>query len=203
VFAMLPTGEGLMSKIGVNTGGYQTSWLAGAYDPRKALGPRTQSLVQSSIEHIYADFIGKVSKTRKIELAKVDELAQGRIWTGAQAADHKLIDRLGSFSDSIEEARTRVAKLDGAKSSSKELPIKYVGPKTSPIEKFVQKFMGQIGWFSAESVATPTWSVLSGFSGVDALMLNTLGQDLSWLQTVIDKKQPFGAAAHCLCNVLP
>jgi hypothetical protein len=44
---------------------------------------------------------------------------------------------------------------------------------------------------------------MSGHSGLDALLLNTLGQDLSWLQTVIEKKQPFGAAAHCLCNVSP
>jgi protease-4 len=202
VFAMLPTGEGLMSKIGVNTGGYQTSWLAGAYDPRKALDPRMQSLVQSSVEHIYNDFIGKVSQTRKLELAKADDLAQGRIWTGAQAVDHKLIDRLGSFSDAVEEARARVSKLDGL-SSSKELPIKYVGRKISPIEKFVQKFMGHLGWLAGESNAIPTWSVMSAHSGPDALLLNTLGQDLSWLQTVIEKKQPFGAAAHCLCNVFP
>jgi len=189
----------LMSKIGVNTGGYQTSWLAGAYDPRKALDPRMQSLVQSSVEHIYADFIGKVSDSRKLELAKVDVLAQGRIWTGAQAADHKLIDRLGSFSDAVEEARARVSKLDGA-SSSKELPIKYVGRKISSIEKFVQKFMGQSGWLAGESNAIPTWSVISAHTGPDALLLNALGQDLSWLQTVIEKKQPFGAAAHCLCG---
>ena len=203
VFAMLPTGEGLMSKIGVNTGGYQTSWLAGAYDPRKALDPRMQALVQSSIEHIYADFIGKVSATRKLELAKVDDLAQGRIWTGAQAVDHKLIDRLGSFSDAVDEARARVAKLEGAKSSDKELPIKYVGSKTSPFERFAQKFMGQFGWLAGEVIDLPTWSVMSGHSGPDALLLNTLGQDLAWLQTVIEKKQPFGAAAHCLCNVAP
>ena len=44
---------------------------------------------------------------------------------------------------------------------------------------------------------------MAGHSGSDALLLNTLGQDLAWLQTVIEKKQPFGAAAHCLCNVAP
>jgi hypothetical protein len=114
-----------------------------------------------------------------------------------------LIDRLGSFSDAVEEARARVAKLEGAKSNYKELPIKYVGRKISPIEKFVQKFMGQLGWLAGESNAIPTWSVMSAHSGPDALLLNTLGQDLSWLQTVIEKKQPFGAAAHCLCNVSP
>ena len=203
VFAMLPTGEGLMSKIGVNTGGYQTSWLAGAYDPRKALDPRMQSLVQSSIENIYADFIGKVSQSRKIDLAQVDDLAQGRIWTGAQAVEHKLIDKLGSFADAVEAARALVAQLDGANSSDKVLPFKYVGPKTSPFERFAQKFMGQFGWLAGESMAIPEWRVMSGHAGPDALLLNTLGQDLAWLQTVIEKKQPFGAAAHCLCNVSP
>jgi protease-4 len=203
VFAMLPTGEGLMSKIGVNTGGYQTSWLAGAYDPRKALDPRMQSLVQSSIENIYADFIGKVSQSRKIDLAQVDDLAQGRIWTGAQAVEHKLIDKLGSFADAVEAARALAAQLDGANSSDKVLPFKYVGPKTSPFERFAQKFMGQFGWLAGESMAIPEWRVMSGHAGPDALLLNTLGQDLAWLQTVIEKKQPFGAAAHCLCNVSP
>ena len=203
VFALLPTGEGLMGKIGVNTGGYQTTWLAGAYDPRKALDPRMQSLVQTSIEHIYADFIGKVSQARKLELAQVDNLAQGRIWTGAQAANHKIIDRLGSFSDAVEEARMRVAKIDGEKSGGKELPIRYVGPKTSPLEKFAQKFLGQLGWHVGESMAFPSWTVMSGLNGADSLLLNSLGQDLTWLQTVLEKKQVFGAAAHCMCNVLP
>jgi hypothetical protein len=103
----------------------------------------------------------------------------------------------------VQEARARVAELEGAKSSDKELPIKYVGPKTSPFERFAQKFFGQFGWLAGDSMVIPTWSVMSGHSGSDALLLNTLGQDLAWLQTVIEKKQPFGAAAHCLCNVLP
>jgi protease-4 len=162
-----------------------------------------QSLVQSSIENIYSDFIAKVSQTRKIDLAQVDDLAQGRIWTGAQAVEHKLIDKLGSFSDAVEEARARVAQLDGAKSSDKELPFKYVGPKTSPFERFAQKFMGQFGGSAGESMAIPAWRVMSGHSGPDAFLLNALGQDLAWLQAVIEKKQPFGAAAHCLCNVVP
>ena len=204
VFAMLPTGEGLMSKIGVNTGGYKTTWLAGAYDPKKALDPRMQTLVQSSIENIYADFIGKVAKTRKLDVAKVDELAQGRIWTGAQAEQHKLIDRLGNFNDAIEEARNRVAKLEGqSPASAKDMPFKYAGPKKSPIEKIAQKFLGQVGWTSNEHSGLSDWVQLTGLLGSDAVLLQTLGQDLSWLQSVLAKKQPFGAAAHCLCEITP
>lgn len=204
VFAMLPTGEGLMSKVGVNTGGYKTTWLAGAYDPRKALDPRMQTLVQSSIENIYADFIGKVSKMRKLDVAKVDELAQGRIWTGAQAEQHQLVDRLGSFNDAIEEARKRVAKLDGqSEASARDMPFKYVGPKKSPLEKIAQKFMGQVGWDSNSHVGLADWVQLTGLVGNDAVLLQTLGQDLSWLRSVLVKKQPFGAAAHCLCDIAP
>lgn len=204
VFAMLPTGEGLMSKIGVNTGGYKTTWLAGAYDPRNALDPRLQTLVQSSIENIYADFIGKVSSTRKLDLAKVDELAQGRIWTGAQAEQHKLVDRLGGFSDAIEEARQRVAKLEGqSEATAKDMPYKYVGPKKSPFEKIAQKFMGQLGLSGSEHAGLSEWVQLTGLVGSDALLIQSLGQDLSWLQSVIAKKQPFGAVAHCLCEINP
>ena len=204
VFAMLPTGEGLMNKIGVNTGGYQTTWLAGAYDPRKSLDPRIQTLVQSSIEHIYTEFIGKVSKARGLELAKVDELAQGRIWTGTQAAQHKLVDRLGSFSDAVAEARQRAAKLDSATgASAKELPIRYMGPKTSPVERLIQKFLVQIGVESEGKVLPTQFSALHGLTGADSVLFNSVAQDLSWLQDVIAKKQAFGAAAHCLCDVRP
>jgi hypothetical protein len=44
---------------------------------------------------------------------------------------------------------------------------------------------------------------LTGLVGSEAVLLQTLGQDLSWLQTVIAKQQPFGAAAHCLCEMTP
>lgn len=203
VFALLPTGEGLMNKIGINTGGYQTSWLSGGYDPRKALDPRVQSLVQSSVSHIYSDFIGKVAQTRKLGLAETDALSQGRVWTGAQAFDKKLIDRLGSFSDAVEVARALVLKSDVVDSKGKELPIKYVGPKTSRFDRLAQRLIGHLGLMSNESNAASSWSVVSGHFGSDALLLKDLGQDLAWLQTVIEKKQPFGAVAHCLCNVLP
>jgi protease-4 len=161
-------------------------------------------MVQSSIENIYTDFIGKVSQTRKLDLAKVDELAQGRIWTGAQAAQHQLVDRLGSFSDAIQEARQRVAKLEGqTEASAKDMPFKYAGPKKSAFEKIAQKFIGQIGSTEADQSGLSQWVQLTGLVGSEAVLLQTLGQDLSWLQTVIAKQQPFGAAAHCLCEMTP
>jgi protease-4 len=179
VFAMLPTAEGLMSKIGVNTGGYKTTWLAGAYDPRKALEPRVQQLVQTSIDHVYANFIGQVSKARGITTEQADQLAQGRIWTGAQAAEHRLVDRLGSFNDAVNEARQQVAKLDASSSKSKaELPIRYVGPKKSPIDKLLQKLVGQVSGLLGEDMRVVALSQWLVFQDVDTAGLTSMGKDL-------------------------
>jgi hypothetical protein len=111
---------------------------------------------------------------------------------------------LGSFSDAIQEARQRVAKLEGqTEASAKDMPFKYAGPKKSAFERIAQKLIGQMGWTVAENAGLSQWVQLTGLVGSDAVLLQTLGQDLSWLQSVISKQQPFGAAAHCLCEVKP
>ena len=197
VFAMLPTGEGLMRKLGVNTGGYRTTWLAGAYDPRKALDPRVQALVQSGVGHIYADFIGKAAQARKLEVAQVDELAQGRIWTGEQAQAHRLVDRIGNFNDAVEAARALVGKSAG---TDKPLPIRYWGPKVSLWQAWVQRYLtpaaAHLGW----GVGPSEFTLFPGLSGgVNA----EVAADFIWLQALLDQAQPYTAAAHCLCQITP
>ena len=208
VFAMLPTGKGLMGKVGIHTGGYRTTWLAGAYDPRLTLDPRMQALAQSSVEHIYSDFLAKVAHTRQLDVASVDTLAQGRIWTGEQAHARKLVDRLGSFDDAVDEARTRVAAQAGAKTGAKAgdapLPIRYLGPKPSVLEAYAQKYLPQ--WAGAMVIAQGQWPMAAAVvaaSGNDADVLGAIGQDLQWLQGVLAQRQPFGAVAHCLCQMEP
>ncbi len=197
VFAMLPTGEGLMRKLGVNTGGYRTTWLAGAYDPRKALDPRFQALVQSGVEHIYTDFIGKAAQARKLDLAQVDALAQGRIWTGAQAQAHGLVDHVGSFNDAVEAARELVGKSTG---TDKPLPIRYWGPQVSKVQSWVQRYLIQVavhlGWGVAQSEFAP-------FTGLPKGVNAAVAADFVWLKALLDQAQPYGAAAHCLCQITP
>ena len=204
VFAMLPTAEGLMNKVGVSTGGYKTTWLAGSYDPRKALDPRVQQLMQASIDHVYDDFIGKVSKVRSMSPEQADGLAQGRIWTGAQAAEHRLVDRLGSFNDAVIEARQQVAKLDPSADKSKlELPIRYVGPKKSPIEKLAQKLMGQAMGVLGDEARLLVLSQGLTLQGLNTAAFNAMGQDWLWLKDVMDNPHAMGVAAHCLCDISP
>ena len=205
VFAILPTGKGLMGKAGIHTGGYRTTWLAGAYDPRLALDPRVQALAQSSVEHIYSDFIAKVAQTRGLDVARVDTLAQGRIWTGAQAYERKLVDRVGSFDDAVDQARQRVAKRKGFDAlSAAALPIRYLGAKPTALEAFVQKVVPRwVGVADAARVHLPLGGAALAAAGGEAGALAAIGQDLQWLQAVLAQRQPFGAVAHCLCQLGP
>jgi protease-4 len=110
VFGMLPTAQGLMDKLSVGTGGHATTWLANGYDPRRPLDPRFEQLVQSAIGRIYADFTAKAAAARKTTPDKIDAVAQGRVWTGAQALERGLIDRTGGWTDALKAAAAR-AKL--------------------------------------------------------------------------------------------
>jgi protease-4 len=183
-----------MRKLGVNTGGYRTTWLAGAYDPRKSLDPRVQALVQSGVAHLYADFIGKAAQARKLEVAQVDELAQGRIWTGEQAQAHRLVDRIGNFNDAVEAARQLAGKSVGTDLS---LPIRYWGPKISKVQGWVQRYLLQgaahIGWGLGTSELTP----FTGLPGVNTL----LAEDFIWLKELLDQARPYTAVTHCLCQI--
>ncbi|MEI6737158.1 MAG: signal peptide peptidase SppA, partial [Pseudomonadota bacterium] len=112
VFGMLPTGEKAMEKLSLHTGGYNTNWLGTAmYDPRRPLDPRIAELVKMGIDRIYTDFTTKAAVARKTTQEKINEIAQGRVWTGAQAKERGLIDRTGRFADAVKAATTR-AKLD-------------------------------------------------------------------------------------------
>ena len=85
-------------------------------DMRRPLDPRFGELVQSSIDHIYADFTAR-SRGAQDDAEKIDAVAQGRVWTGAQANERGLVDRLGQLRRCAPSAATR-AKLDKTGSST-------------------------------------------------------------------------------------
>ena len=114
VFGLLPTADKALDKLGVHVDGVTTTWLGRAGDRhgdrRLPLDPRYAQVVQSTIDHIYADFTTRVAQARKTTPEKIDTVAQGRVWTGAQALSNGLVDRLGSYGDALDAAATR-AKL--------------------------------------------------------------------------------------------
>ncbi|MBC7939691.1 MAG: signal peptide peptidase SppA, partial [Chitinophagaceae bacterium] len=113
VVAILPNAQGALDKVGLRTGGYTTTWLTDAVDPRRALDPRVATLVQASIDHVYSDFTGHAAEARKTTRQKIDEVGQGRVWTGQQALERGLVDRTGSYVDALAAAAKRAKLTDG------------------------------------------------------------------------------------------
>jgi protease-4 len=111
IFGVIPTFENALAMIGVTTDGVKLTPLAGQPDVLGGFTPETDAVIQASIEHGYAQFLSHVAKARKLPVARVNEIAQGRVWTGGMARQLGLVDRFGTLDDAIAEAARR-AKLD-------------------------------------------------------------------------------------------
>lgn len=111
VFAMIANTENLFGqKLGL---GYETvnlGEMAEIWRPDQALSPAQDMMMQKAVNDIYEDFIGIVSEGRKIEKAAVNDLAQGRVYSGKDALKLKLIDGLGGINRALLSA-SRMAKI--------------------------------------------------------------------------------------------
>lgn len=188
VITLFPTFEGLMDKLGIHQGGYATTWLKSAGDLRKAPDPRFEKLMETYIHSTYQTFLGHVSKARKMPVEKVNEVAQGRVWTGQQALDRGLVDALGSLQDAVNAAK-QLAKLpDGAS-------VRYIENEESEYDWFLQKLMGTQLFADLQS-SLPESLVPT----VLQPELKQLQHETTRLQRLIKPEQPFNAVVHCLCE---
>jgi protease-4 len=104
IFAMFPTFQRTLEKVGVHSDGVGTTALSGEFRGDRALGEMSRDILQQSIEHEYRQFIGRVAKARGKDVETIDGIAQGRVWAGADAKDLGLVDELGGLQDAIELA---------------------------------------------------------------------------------------------------
>jgi protease-4 len=114
IFGILPTFERALAKIGVTSDGVRTTALSGQPDIFGGTTPEFDAVLQAGIENGYRQFLTRVSDARRLPIARVDQIAQGRVWDGGTARQIGLVDRFGGLSDAIAEA-AKQAKLDPAK----------------------------------------------------------------------------------------
>ncbi|HXW09259.1 MAG TPA: signal peptide peptidase SppA [Steroidobacteraceae bacterium] len=104
IFAMFPTFQRSLERLGVHVDGVGTTALSGEFSPVRPMSDATRDVLQQSIDHEYERFITLVAKSRKKEVAAVDRIAQGRVWSGADAKRLGLVDQLGGPEEAIELA---------------------------------------------------------------------------------------------------
>jgi protease-4 len=113
VFGVLPSFEGAMTKLGLGADGVKTTPLSGEPDILRGPSPEADRLLQMGVDGTYRRFLALVSAARKMPVADVDKIAQGRIWDGGTARQLRLVDQFGGLDDAIREAARR-AKVDPA-----------------------------------------------------------------------------------------
>lgn len=111
VFGILPTFEGTLASVGVQSDGIGTTPLSDIGDLARPLSPQANRIVQSSVENTYKRFLGVVSTSRNISVDAANDAGQGRPWSGTTAQQLKLVDHLGGLNEAIAAAARR-AKLE-------------------------------------------------------------------------------------------
>lgn len=113
VFSMIPDFSGTMKKVAhINIQTVSSNKHGDMYSLVRPLDAQEQSFMHRSVERIYNDFISNVSAGRDLEASYVDEIGQGRVWSGNDALEVKLVDEIGTLNDAIAWAATAAGNAD-------------------------------------------------------------------------------------------
>lgn len=113
VFAVVPTFEPLAAKIGVAADGFRTTPLSGQPDIIGGFSPEIDAVLQAGVASTYRDFLARVSKARRLPVAKVDGIGQGRVWDGGAARQIGLVDQFGGLEDALAWAGAKAGLKEG------------------------------------------------------------------------------------------
>ena len=108
VAAILFNAQETAKKIGLNEDGIEKTPFSSGLNNGvflKTPSDRLISLIQGSVDRLYDNFTGIVSRGRNLSIDQVNEIARGRVWSGSDALDKGLIDAIGSFEDAVNKAK--------------------------------------------------------------------------------------------------
>ena len=108
VAAILFNAQETAKKIGLNEDGIEKTPFSSGLNSGvflKTPSDRLINLIQGSVDRLYDNFTGIVSRGRNLSIDQVNEIARGRVWSGSDALDKGLIDAIGSFEDAVNKAK--------------------------------------------------------------------------------------------------
>ena len=135
IYGMFPTFDRPLAKyLGLRVDGVGTTWLSGSLRLDRPLHPEVGRMIQLLIDKGYEDFLARVAEARKIPRDDVNRIARGRVWSGADAKDRNLVDRLGGLREAIASA-AEMAKLP------KDARVWYVEKEKTFKERLMANFL--------------------------------------------------------------
>ncbi|MDQ3509193.1 MAG: S49 family peptidase [Actinomycetota bacterium] len=125
VISLRPVAEGLYEKLGVGSDSVERGARSGFLDPSRRPTPEEMRVLENQIGAIYEEFKDRVMTGRGIEASALENIAGGRVWTGAEAHELGLADEVGGFAEAFRKAR----ELGGIKREGSEAMVKISPPK--------------------------------------------------------------------------
>ena len=185
IFGLFVTVPDALAKLGIHTDGVGTTPLAGALDVRRPMSPQLETIMTSVIKRGYDEFIGNVAKARGKTTAQIDAIAQGRVWTGTQARERGLVDKLGGIQDAIAAAAAR-AKL------GRNYQVRYIEPPLSLWERIALNL--------GNSSALVSFVRYAGFTLPSGLFSSAeIRQVVAITESLHGKR--YAAFAQCFCEL--
>ena len=148
-FSAFPTIEGIVEYIGVTVDGVGTTPLAGAASFNRGLSPEMASIVQALAYGAYDDFIELVASGRDMSEQAVREVADGLVWTGAEAADRGLVDELGGLDEAV-AAAARLAGVEEWRTARTRVPPSFESVLLQELSRSFGMVAAPLGgWFES------------------------------------------------------
>ncbi|MBI80028.1 MAG: signal peptide peptidase SppA [Gammaproteobacteria bacterium] len=186
VGAIIPTFQEALNKLGITVDGIGTTKLSGQLNLSRELGQDVQKIIKQNIDFSYQYFIESVARYREKSFDEVDSFSRGRVWTGRDAINLGLVDKIGSLDDAISSAANM------ASISSKDFHIEFLNDDS---ESFINKFS-----LSLMKVFYPIYlKIIPSFvfsSKVDAY-INDIVMPLKFIEYLSDPKEIY---SFCLCS---
>jgi protease IV len=158
VFGMEVNFEKLAADNGFATDSVTTTNpLATLFNPIKQKSEADLAILQRAVDKFYDQFLDRVSKGRRIGIEQVNEIAQGRVWSGSEAARIKLADEMGGLNSAILYAsnlvhlgeQPRITEFPGRKDLAEKLKELFKSTPRPPVARFDPVGMG-VQAFEAE-----------------------------------------------------
>lgn len=126
VISLRPVASKLYEKLGVNPVAVERGAHSGLGDPSFSLSEGEAEVLWKQVRTVYDEFKDRVLRGRGLDKELLESIAGGRVWTGGEAYEHRLIDEIGGYWDALKKAR----ELGGIEGDASDALVKISPPKS-------------------------------------------------------------------------
>ncbi|MDR2809484.1 MAG: signal peptide peptidase SppA [Tannerellaceae bacterium] len=174
IFGIIPNTTDLYKKLDITTDIVQTNTYGDILNPTRPLRADEKAIMQAHIEYMYNIFLSRCADGRGKTKEEIDQIGQGRVWTGQQALEIDLVDALGG----IDEAVTAAAQL----AELTDYRITHVSDTKDFFQSFLEKQLEDIKLSFVKSV---------------------IGDEYKYLKMLNEVKHRTGVQARLLYDIQP